>query len=139
LRFVWEETTAPFHFYNDRSLSASGALAIGGNITFNSIGDSGTSHGLVWHGSSDGADIYYRTDGSDKGRLVFNLRDDDNTYICFAKNGADFANIDTAGYFSGSAYAAHLLKPTHNVSTTSTWASDWTANVADHSGVKVWG
>lgn len=61
---------------------------------------------IVFNGSTDGADIYYRVDASDAGRLVLNLRDDSNTKICFALNGTDFATIDTSGVYSGTATTA---------------------------------
>lgn len=77
-----------------------------GNITFTSIGDAGTSKGIYWSGSTDGASIYYKTDGADLGRLVLNLTDDTNTRIDFALNGTTKSYIDANGNFSGNANTA---------------------------------
>lgn len=80
-----------------------------GTITFASIGNSGSSAAISWNGSTDGADIYYRVDSSDAGRLVFNMRDDANTYFCFAYNGTDIATINMSGHYSGTAATAAKL------------------------------
>lgn len=77
-----------------------------GNITFTSIGDTATSKGIYWSGSTDGASIYYKTDGADLGRLVLNLTDDTNTRFDFALNGTTKSYIDANGNFSGNANTA---------------------------------
>lgn len=105
-----------------------------GNLTFASVTSTtypALSNKIVWSGSTDGADIYYRVDANDAGRLVFNLRDDANTLICFAKNGTDFATINTSGVFSG--YAALLANVGANCST---GKSTWNAGIE---GKIVWG
>lgn len=92
-----------------------------GNLTFASVTSTtypALSNKIVWSGSTDGADIYYRVDANDAGRLVFNLRDDANTLICFAKNGTDFATINTSGVFSG--YAALLANVGSDCTTSKT-------------------
>ena len=61
---------------------------------------------LTWNGSTDGADIYYQVDASDKGRLVLNTRDDSDCIIVFANKGTSKATIDTSGNFSGKAATA---------------------------------
>ena len=73
-----------------------------GNIVFSAIGDNGTSAGLSWSGSTDGAGIYYQTTGGDQGNLVLNLTDDDNCYLRIAKNGSFTAYVtpNGAAYFS---------------------------------------
>lgn len=105
-----------------------------GNLTFASVTSTtypALSNKIVWSGSTDGADIYYRVDANDAGRLVFNLRDDADTLICFAKNGTDFATINTSGVFSG--YAALLANVGANCST---GKSTWNAGIE---GKIVWG
>ena len=61
---------------------------------------------IAWHGSTDGADIYYQVDASDKGRLVLNTRDDSDCVIAFANNGTIKTTIDNSGNFSGKAATA---------------------------------
>ena len=58
-----------------------------GNITFSDIGNTNTSNRISWNGSTDGADIYYKTTAGDQGNLVLNLRDDSNCYLRIAQNG----------------------------------------------------
>lgn len=77
-----------------------------GDITFVSIGDTATSKGIHWSGSTDGADIFYRTDAKDAGRLVLNIADDANARIDFALNGTTKSCIDANGNFSGNASSA---------------------------------
>ena len=74
-----------------------------GDLRFSDIGDTATSKGICWAGSTDGASIFYRTDAKDAGRLVLNLTDDANTRIDFALNGTTKSYIDANGNFSGSA------------------------------------
>ena len=64
-----------------------GATMTGG-LAFASIGDTGTSAGVKWAGSTDGASIYYQTTAKDQGNLVLNLKDDSDCYLRIAKNGA---------------------------------------------------
>ena len=76
--------------------------SLSGGISFAAIGDTGTSAGLSWSGSTDGASIYYQTTGVDQGNLVLNLTDDDNCYLRIAKNGSFTAYVtpNGAAYFS---------------------------------------
>lgn len=73
-----------------------------GTITFAAIGDKGTSAGLAFSGSTDGAGIYYQTTAGDQGNLVLNLTDDDNCYLQIAKNGAFKSYFSPDGVFHGS-------------------------------------
>ena len=61
---------------------------LGGNLSFPAIGDTDVSKKIIWSGSTDGAEIYYQTIGADHGRLVINLKDDDNCELVIAQNGA---------------------------------------------------
>ena len=96
------------------SLSEIGALptaggTMTGNIKFTDVTSTtypAKSAMLTWNGSTDGADIYYQVDASDKGRLVLNTRDDADCIIMFANNGASKATIDNSGNFSGKAAKA---------------------------------
>ena len=76
--------------------------SLSGDISFTSIGNTGTSAGLHWAGSTDGAGIYYQTTAADQGNLVLNLTDDDNCYLRIARNGAFTAYVtpNGAAYFS---------------------------------------
>lgn len=73
-----------------------------GTITFADIGDKGTSAGLFFNGSMDGAGIYYQTTAADQGNLVLNLTDDDNCYLRIAKNGVFKSYFSPDGVFHGS-------------------------------------
>lgn len=64
------------------------------------------SSSITWNGSTDGANIYYQVDASDKGRLVLNTRDDTDCLIGFAYNGTIHSTIDSGGYFSGKSASA---------------------------------
>ena len=64
------------------------------------------SSSITWNGSTDGANIYYQVDASDKGRLVLNTRDDTDCLIGFAYNGTIHSTINTNGYFSGTSALA---------------------------------
>ena len=96
------------------SLSEIGALptaggTMTGNIKFADVTSTtypAKSAMLTWNGSTDGADIYYQVDASDKGRLVLNTRDDADCIIMFANNGTSKATIDNSGNFSGKAAKA---------------------------------
>lgn len=96
------------------SLSEIGALptaggTMTGNIKFTDVTSTtypAKSAMLTWNGSTDGADIYYQVDASDKGRLVLNTRDDSDCIIMFANNGTSKATIDNSGNFSGKAAKA---------------------------------
>lgn len=92
--------------YSSTSYLPSSGGTLTGDITFTEIGDKAASNGLHWRGSTDGADIYYRTDGSDAGRLVLNIIDDANARIDFALNGTTKSYIDANGNFSGNAASA---------------------------------
>jgi hypothetical protein len=60
---------------------ADGSRQMDGNITFGAIGDTASSAGLVWNGSTDGARIYYKTTAADQGNLILNMIDDASTNI----------------------------------------------------------
>ena len=80
-----------------------------GNITFADVTSTtypAVSNKLTWNGSTDGADIYYQVDASDKGRLVLNTRDDADCVIAFANKGTIVSTIDNSGNFSGKAATA---------------------------------
>ena len=80
------------------------------NIEFSEAGTSySNSPGLVWNGSTDGADLYYRTLEADQGQLLINLRDDSNATLAIAWNGEVKATFDSNGYYSGSCYKASCL------------------------------
>lgn len=57
-----------------------------GDITFQSIGVGESSKGLKWDGATDGASIKYVVDGDDAGRLVFEMKDDNNTQVIIRHN-----------------------------------------------------
>ena len=82
---------------------------LGGNLSFPAIGDTDVSKKIVWSGSTDGAEIYYQTVGPDHGRLVINLKDDDNCELVIAQNGAvrSFFNPET-GAFHGNVFGNAL-------------------------------
>ena len=96
------------------SLSEIGALptaggTMTGNIRFSDVTSTtypAKSAMLTWNGSTDGADIYYQVDASDKGRLVLNTRDDADCIIAFANKGTFVSTIDNSGNFSGKAATA---------------------------------
>ena len=80
-----------------------------GNIKFTDVTSTtypAKSAMLTWNGSTDGADIYYQVDASDKGRLVLNTRDDADCVIAFANSGTIVSTIDNSGNFSGKAATA---------------------------------
>ena len=82
---------------------------ISGNIYFADVTSTtypAKSTTLTWNGSTDGADIYYQVDASDKGRLVLNTRDDADCIIAFANAGTIKSTIDNSGNFSGKAATA---------------------------------
>lgn len=53
------------------------------DIVWGEIGANQESGKLKWSGSSDGAEIYYKVDNQDEGKLVFKMRDDFNTQFVF--------------------------------------------------------
>lgn len=80
-----------------------------GNLKFSDVTSTtypAKSAMLTWNGSTDGADIYYQVDASDKGRLVLNTRDDADCVIAFANKGTIKTTIDNNGNFSGNAATA---------------------------------
>lgn len=80
-----------------------------GNIKFTDVTSTtypAKSNTISWNGSTDGADIYYQVDASDKGRLVLNTRDDADCIIAFANAGTIKTTIDNSGNFSGKAATA---------------------------------
>ncbi|MCI5603501.1 MAG: pyocin knob domain-containing protein, partial [Clostridiales bacterium] len=84
---------------DDNYLSKSGG-PMNGNIIFAPIGDVATSYGMVWSGSSDGAGIYYQTNGADMGNLVLNVKDDNTCSIVFANNGVYKSWVDANGSYN---------------------------------------
>ena len=65
---------------------------------------------ITWNGSTDGVDLYYQVDASDKGRLMLNTRDDSDCVIAFANQGTIKSTIDNSGNFSGNAASASGFK-----------------------------
>lgn len=53
------------------------------NIVWGEIGANQESGKLKWSGSTDGAEIYYKVDNQDEGKLVFKMRDNFNTQFVF--------------------------------------------------------
>ena len=104
--FAWgnvtgKPSTFPPSDHSHSYLPLSGGT-LSGDIAFSSISDTGTSAGLHWEGSTDGAGIYYQTTETDQGNLVLNLTDDDNCYLRIARNGTFTAYVtpNGAAYFS---------------------------------------
>ena len=92
---------------------------------------------IIFNGSTDGADIFYRVEAADKGTLMLNLRDDTNTSIAFAYAGSIKSRIDTSGNFSGKASTAGtadtakaMIVKSNNTITTTT--DDTTAKWGPH-------
>lgn len=81
----------------DKKLPLSGGTVYG-NLTFPDIGDNDSSRGLHWAGSGDGAWIYYKTTGKDKGHLAIWMDDDADTTIDFMWNIG--GTVDTKSYIS---------------------------------------
>lgn len=103
------------HTHNYLPLSG-GTLS--GNIHFADIGSVGTSSGVTWGGSTDGAGIYYQTTSADQGNLVLNLTDDNNCYLRIAQNGnfkSYFSPNDGNfhGNVNGTADVANFAKETY--------------------------
>ena len=101
-------TTVSRSDHTHRYLSLDGGT-ISGNIYFADVTSTtypAKSTTLTWNGSTDGADIYYQVDASDKGRLVLNTRDDADCIIAFANKGTIISTIDNSGNFSGKAATA---------------------------------
>lgn len=101
----------------DGKLSLSGGT-LSGNIHFADIGSAGTSSGITWDGSTDGAGIYYQTTSADQGNLVLNLTDDYNCYLRIAQNGnfkSYFSPNDGNfhGNVNGTADVANFAKETY--------------------------
>ena len=114
----------------DGTLNAS---TVTGNLTFSDV--TGTSYPvdsskITWNGSTDGADIFYRVEASDKGTLMFNLRDDTNTSFAFAYNGTIKSRIDTDGIYQGTAILATALK------SIDTRSQNYAPNAYDTFGIK---
>lgn len=103
--------------YSSYSLPLSGGT-LSGNIHFADIGNVGTSSGITWGGSTDGAGIYYQTTGADQGNLVLNLTDDYNCFLRIAQNGnfkSYFSPNDGNfhGNVNGTADVANFAKETY--------------------------
>lgn len=103
--------------YSNYALPLSGGT-LSGNIHFADIGSVGTSSGITWDGSTDGAGIYYQTTSADQGNLVLNLTDDNNCYLRIAQNGnfkSYFSPNDGNfhGNVNGTADVANFAKETY--------------------------
>lgn len=103
--------------YSSYALPRSGGT-LSGNIHFADIGNVGTSSGITWGGSTDGAGIYYQTTGADQGNLVLNLTDDYNCFLRIAQNGnfkSYFSPNDGNfhGNVNGTADVANFAKETY--------------------------
>lgn len=74
-----------------------------GDINFTGVTETSypaASKGIKWSGSTDAASIYYEVAASNKGNLVFEVKDDGDEYFTFrTKKGSYTINND--GYFSG--------------------------------------
>lgn len=82
--------------------SFNGTADINGSIIFPTIGDTATSNKISWRGSTNGADIYYQTTGTDAGNLVLNVIDDASAKIQLALNGVFKSHFDVANsYWTG--------------------------------------
>ncbi len=117
-----------------------------GNIHFADIGNTGSSAGITFAGSTDGAGIYYQTTGADQGNLVLNLQDDSNCYLRIAKNGSfrsyfspDDGNFhgnvngraDTAGTADNATkWNGVTMRNNHN--TSDTWIPVYSNNAMDY-------
>lgn len=107
-----------------------------GDITFTSIGSwpaaSGetypiSSKGLSWSGSSDGARIFYRIDGSNNGNLIIQTTDDGNEKVIFRTTTAngDFFQIN-----SNDRIIAPINNETGSIGTSSyKWANVYSTNL----------
>ena len=103
---IWqaEKTLLDNSNFGEYALPLNGGT-MNGNLHFADVGDSESSAGITFAGSTDGASIYYQTTGADQGNLVLNLTDDSNCYLQIAKNGefkSYFSPDD--GAFHGSVY-----------------------------------
>lgn len=85
---IWqaEKTLLDNSNFGEYALPLNGGT-MNGNLHFADVGDSESSAGITFAGSTDGASIYYQTTGADQGNLVLNLTDDSNCYLQIAKNG----------------------------------------------------
>lgn len=75
---------------------ADGSRQMNGSITFGAIGDTASSAGLIWNGSTDGARVYYQTTASDQGNLVLQMVDDSNTDILMKWNTSTIYSFGNA-------------------------------------------
>lgn len=105
LAFTTDNVASATKLQTTRTLwgnSFDGTKDINGSIVFPNIGDTATSNKISWSSSSDGADIYYQTTGTDQGNLVLNVKDDTNAYIQLALNGVFKSYFDVANsYWTG--------------------------------------
>lgn len=93
-----------------------------GNITFGEVTSTSypaNSSKIVWSGSTDGGEIYYRVTASDKGQMVINLKDDVDATLGIAYNGTVKTTFDTNGYYSGKANQANTLATARTINGTS--------------------
>lgn len=107
----YRQTTVAINARTGEATLRGGITAHGAYMTNNIVfSEAGTSYsnspGLTWNGSTDGADLYYRTLEADQGQLLINLRDDSNATLAIAWNGEVKATFDANGYYSGSCYKA---------------------------------
>ena len=83
---------------------------------------------ITWNGSTDGVDLYYQVDASDKGRLMLNTRDDSDCVIAFANSGTIKSTIDNNGNFSGNAATATTASNVNGL-------SFWTGTRAEYDAI----
>lgn len=83
---------------------------------------------ITWNGSTDGVDLYYQVDASDKGRLMLNTRDDSDCVIAFANSGTIKSTIDNNGNFSGNAATATTASNVNGLSL-------WTGTKAEYDAI----
>lgn len=89
-------------------------IKLGSNIN---MGDAGTpssypfvGNKITWTGGTDGAEIYYRLDSSDAGRLFLNMTDDTNALIALAYNGTakSYINPSTPSFYPATSNTGSL-------------------------------
>lgn len=119
----YRQTTVAINARTGEATLRGGITAHGAYMTNNIVfSEAGTSYsnspGLTWNGSTDGADLYYRTLEADQGQLLINLRDDSNATLAIAWDGEVKATFDSNGYYSGNANTATKLKTARSIGVT---------------------
>lgn len=87
---------------NTYKLYVNGKTYLNGNLDFAPTGDTGTSSGINWTGSTDSASIYYKVATAGQGILCINASDvsgetNKNSKISFQNNGSEKLYIDNNG------------------------------------------